>query len=192
VSPGAEAHGVWSVSKVGCLYLKGASGLISVFIRTMSAGGAVRRLMLVAVLCVGCRFEDRGFGSCVFAGRVTLEMRDRLACAAKHDGGFPQRLDAVLDSSLDGVCGSRSKYLVAFAGYAEKDGADWIGNEHRWRYSQSPNGRVAASGYGLAALDQRTKSHYISYWVDQTGVLRAARGGVVGPGDKPDERQSIE
>src|SRR4051812_27896698 len=97
----------------------------------------MRNAVWLVVLLSSCHHEDRGFLSCVSAHALTLEMRDRLACAATHGPGFPRRLESVLDASLDATCGARSEYLAALAQSATRDGTVVIWHKHRWTYSPS-------------------------------------------------------
>jgi len=144
----------------------------------------------LAVLLSSCHYEDRGFASCVVAHALTLEMRDRLTCAAAHGPGFPRRFDSVLDSSLDAACGGRSAQLVALAQNAARDGAAVIWHKHRWSYSPSVSTAPESfQHYGLSVLDERPEQRYISYWVDDSGVLRSARGRAADPRHAPEKWQ---
>jgi hypothetical protein len=148
--------------------------------------------VVLAALLTSCRYEDRGYASCVAAHALTLEMRSRLACAAAHGPGFPGSLESVLDASLDRTCGVRSEHLSAFAQYATREGTAVAWHKHRWTYSLSvPATPETFRHFTLAAVDERPEKRYISYWVDDSGVLRSARGRRAGASDKAEEWQAL-
>jgi len=149
-------------------------------------------LVLSATLLSSCWYEDRGYASCVTAHALTLEMRDRLACAAVHHSGYPAQLDAVLGSALDPVCGQRSVLLGSISGYATRVGPELVVHQHGWRYvSSAPRPGGTFGHYGLAVTDTHPQGRYTSYWVDDTGMLRSARGRAAGPRDDPEAWQTL-
>lgn len=137
-----------------------------------------------------CYYEDHGYGFCVASVSATLEMRDRLSCAFSSRSGYPERLDSVLDTSLDDACGPRSEQLSEFVRLARRDGDELVFIQHRWAYT--PADRLSPGlfrTYGISVSDERPEERYISFWVDHTGILRSARGRRAGPADQPYGRQ---
>lgn len=149
--------------------------------------GLAACLMLLALggACVGFRSEDHGFAADVAAQGVLLDLKGRLSCAYRALGQYPEALDALASDEIVATCGPISRYLSHIVSPAKTVNGAPLAYEHQWIYVRRREGR----GYTLSCVDTRGRVQYHSFWLDEGGLLRSARGRAAGPADPVDEWQ---
>jgi hypothetical protein len=153
----------------------------------------VTAVALATLELASCGGEDRGFALCLSAQVFAFDLRDRLMCARRTTGLFPPTLRPILDSSLDGACGGRREGLVWLGERLGPDGLQVEWGPHLFKYTtQGPREGLPGGGFALSVVDERRDTHYESYWVDHTGVLRVAEGREATQADPPVEGQRVE
>jgi hypothetical protein len=142
---------------------------------------------LVETACL----EDRGIAADVAAHFELIRLRDVIDCYRVAHRRYPATLRELTSASVSKECPSVTEVETTI-NYSQQDAPNhgWLG--HRWVYVPTrPDRDGRLQEYGLSVADIRSISHYRSFWVDHTGIVRSTRGRPAGSADPPEDLQRI-